>query len=804
MSSSTPQKTTFTASSTNGSSNGKSIPSINITPQQNIVNIRKPDIDEEIIIDVKVVSKSNSDYNCPPRWVPSSCKDGDIDRGCDLNKGAGGKKIYMCLKKKKFSNLKEKDQPINVVQLAFNTMSCGDIKRVSDVNLNKGAGGADIWLCAGFMKDKSIVGDDLSPLSDVYIWIKSKDEPTSPNGYNCIDRDLNYGAGGRDTFLCFKRAKKVPRLVEYINFNWDMNKMNIISTGVPYNVASFENNNGDGKSQSSVTRTFSENKTSMHTWNVETKWGIKTEVKVMVGVKSMIPSAEKGGIPTPFISAQFGVSYTATLDWSTTKSETKTETDIEEITYSCVAPAGKFYKCNGLGQNYKVNIPYSVDEVIYYYDDTQEVKNVQSIYKGVHSSSVKFERCCYKFCTTKETLCPDAQLNDTNICPNKGDEKSKEIQANEEITLDKDPLIVVDLISVIDDNKYITCPFGYEYVIGNDCVEKSGDKTMGCNLNDKAGGKFIFLCMKKLKLSEIINQSDIVNSISVLYNNEDCDGLKKVKDNLNKEAGDVSVYMCYGNDEEKPLAPITDVRIFREKKNATIPAGYECDTKNLNKKAGGDKLQVCFFRDINIPKSIIVKNITYKFEEAIQQMMGDPERIDQFTVTGGTVSKTVRKAVKNESSYKKTFSISGAVSVGVVFGDVKDPKIAKEASFTGTSSTSKTESKEWKESEEKIISNTFECTAEDRRVNRCVSFINKYKKDIPYQAELIYYNYLNKEIGKKPFNGVWESISNSEINYRTCCLSNCCEGNPLKDANKPYCAGAKKDVLCEELEKCFQ
>lgn len=176
--------------------------------------------DSEVVIGFKIYEGKKKDFSCPPGWSHAK---GCDKKGCNLNKGTDdGTRIFLCIRKVKYSKMHDKDEVFNILKLGVNTMECGDLKRISDINLNEGAGGKDLWLCGGYSLANSLVGNDLSPISEIYIKIKKDNESKIPLNAQCLPENLNLGSDGNDIFLCFTRATQVPRLVEYFNFNWNL------------------------------------------------------------------------------------------------------------------------------------------------------------------------------------------------------------------------------------------------------------------------------------------------------------------------------------------------------------------------------------------------------------------------------------------------------------------------------------------------------------------------------------------------------------------------------------------------------
>ncbi|MBM4463815.1 MAG: VCBS repeat-containing protein, partial [Chloroflexi bacterium] len=106
--------------------------------------------------------------------------------GQDLNEGAGGKYIYLCVKESLSGQIK-------VISGDSSTISPGSGWWKINQDLNDGAGGKYIYLC---VKDS---------LRDQITVISGNSSTISPgSGWWKINQDLNQGAGGKYIYLCVK------------------------------------------------------------------------------------------------------------------------------------------------------------------------------------------------------------------------------------------------------------------------------------------------------------------------------------------------------------------------------------------------------------------------------------------------------------------------------------------------------------------------------------------------------------------------------------------------------------------------
>ena len=110
----------------------------------------------------------------------------------DLNKGAGGDDIYPCYSYKKGQD------PITGIQIihgsSFDISAPAGYTKIN-IDLNRGAEGEYIYLC--YTRNKN-----LTPITDLFVTF---DQETAPDCFQKIDVDLNKGAGGKFVYLWYKR-----------------------------------------------------------------------------------------------------------------------------------------------------------------------------------------------------------------------------------------------------------------------------------------------------------------------------------------------------------------------------------------------------------------------------------------------------------------------------------------------------------------------------------------------------------------------------------------------------------------------
>ncbi|WP_459202436.1 MAC/perforin domain-containing protein [Methanococcus sp. CF] len=110
----------------------------------------------------------------------------------DLNKGAGGKYIYLCYKE----GLDTTTPITDIIVLNGKNANAPNGYTKINVDLNHKAGGKYIYFAYSRRKDKN-------PIRSVIV-INGKNA-NAPYGYEKIDYDLNKGAGGDYLYLCYSR-----------------------------------------------------------------------------------------------------------------------------------------------------------------------------------------------------------------------------------------------------------------------------------------------------------------------------------------------------------------------------------------------------------------------------------------------------------------------------------------------------------------------------------------------------------------------------------------------------------------------
>lgn len=718
-----------------------------------------------VITGIEVLSSKNQNQAC--RYGFSVVNSGCPSQGCDLNAKAGGDYIYLCVQKTPFENT---NTFINALDVLVNNENCQPLSKTGG-DLNKGAGGASIYLCMGY-------DARLAPIDDIYI--NYRDHNSIPSGYEPINIDLNKGSKGYYIYLYFHRNNAIPKKITYSNLVLDMVHKNIVEYAPPSFIKTIENNNGNGDTESTISQTIMQTKSSSYTWNIKKEGGLAIEASFGWGFASTIS-----------VDASLKVEF----KWGSTEGERTDISTTESTTFYCIAAARKYYKCAAFIQKYKVTIPYTCNKKYTFYDGTTKTETVTSVFDNIYAGQTNFSKCCYKFCDKFDNLCPGASIsssNNLNSCPYQGDISDFKEIPNENIKLKYDPLLITD-IQVISGDKNIRCRNGYTVVGGNG----DGCTGYGCDLNMGAKGDYIYVCVKKELLSTMTTSP--VNVYKILVNENTCPGLITTDVNLNQGTKGYGIYLCYGKDKDSTLAPISDILIYIKTVNSQN--NYDCDPTDLNMQAGGKYIYFCYKRETNAPRRIEIRNLKYSQENLIQLQVGKPTKVDEIIARSSTVSKESSETSEISKTMNKEFDFGVSVTVTTKVGD---DKLGARASLAITGSYSYHKEEEWEESQSETQSTTLSCSAPEKKTIKCYSYVSTYEFDVPYTAELAYYRYDGIQYDIVSISGIFQGVTGSSIFSTNCCLEGCCTGDNIKDSGKSQCISGNPDVQCSELDKCFE
>lgn len=147
---------------------------------------------------------------------------------------------------------------------------------------------------------------------------------------------------------------------------------------------------------------------------------------------------------------------------------------------------------------------------------------------------------------------------------------------NLKVTVEK--MVIEDIIVVNSRNRDdIKVPDGYEKI--------------DVDLNENAGGEYIYFCIKRGT-----DENKAINSIHFAVGRKENVGIpagyNKINVDLNKKAGGRYIYLCIRRGKENP---IHDIRVVSSKdKNAAAPEGFTKINQDLNEGAGGRYIYLCY------------------------------------------------------------------------------------------------------------------------------------------------------------------------------------------------------------------
>lgn len=155
------------------------------------IHVEIPEQTHKCIDSIAVISGNNSSISAPDGYTKDSY---------DLNKGAGGKYIYLCYHQAPYSSHDTSKKCITDITFVTGKNATAPYGYTKiDTDLNKGAGGKYIYLCY-----KEADYNPAQAIEDLRVVGGSDSNTPAPYGYQRIPVDLNKGAGGDYIYLCYK------------------------------------------------------------------------------------------------------------------------------------------------------------------------------------------------------------------------------------------------------------------------------------------------------------------------------------------------------------------------------------------------------------------------------------------------------------------------------------------------------------------------------------------------------------------------------------------------------------------------
>lgn len=734
-----------------------------------LINTKLSGLDNYVVVGLEVLV-GKKEASCPKGYIfASGCNSSSL--GCDINDDTMGDYIYICQKKVKFKDLTVNDIPITKIALIFSSDNCGNLNIIKK-DLNLGNAGHKIYICYG--KDET----DNIPISDIFTYIP--EDNNLPAGYTCIDKNTNDDTlFGKESYICYKKEKNVPKSVKYINLNLKYEQQIIKKLEIPNIYGIIRNDNGNSDRENTVTKEIETSTEKSYSWNFEYENHVEEELNENLKIDKLIDVEETIRVTADFSKGKTNAYY------NKTSSKSK---------YVCKASPKQYIKCSIISYKYQVDIPYYIEAVYTYFNESTYTQKIKSVFTDISTSEAQLKSCCIKGCENKKEICDNDDNPYSEECPVKTiDLSKKEINNINLNNFDKEKEVVINL-AVVNGGKETTCP--PDHVVINSGCDKEG-----CDLNDEAGGDYVYLCQKKKKLKDLKIGEKPINAFDFTNTNTGCGNLELIDKDLNVDAGGDYIYLCFGNDPNINLPPIIDFFIYIVKVN-NPPSGYECDSRDLNNKAGGYDIFLCYKRDSSIPKKINIRDVKFNFDEMERRNIAFPKFIKYISVTNGDISTEdiVENYYKEErnmhvSSNTTTFlglNLSGSVDVALIhFG------INLSESYKTT--------QEWKNLIEIKDSEEIKCFSEEGKTMKCAAYSINYQAIVPYIMSIDYIDYTDNIVSQSTYSGIFELNSVSEIYYKSCCQDGCCTGDEENDKKYPHCANNTKiDILCEEIMECFQ
>lgn len=720
--------------------------------------------DPTVVYSMALVAHKRGQASCPYPYVlaKSNCQ----DFSCDLNNGKKNNFVYLCVGKKKLSQLTKEENIINKIIVQVKNNDCGKLKSLTVQDDNVYAFGNNVHICYGY-------DPNFPPLKDVTIHHKISNKMTIPP--NCLYEVVF------NKFICTFVEKKSPRKIEFSNLTIRPVKKNFKLLGKPDVITEEKNNNLKGSSNAEVQRKIVASKYFSASWNVQNKFHNKIEGK-FVGQNPLILSSFDPNV-------NFNIEFKAKNDLG----EMITSQQSEKFEFNCNSPTRKYYKCRITTDKYSADIPYFLERTVTLWDGKKTTKKINTKFTGILTSSPKMERCCYgiKCDPTVDLLCTKDLKKKTGQCPKLENSlplfKPNQIFKADPLKLepDMDLSVIVDIKMVIGRNTF--CNNDYEFVK----AFNPKDNVRGTDLKYKFETNFstshieYFMCVKKQKLTKIVDYT-VINVLKLSKRNDDC-GMY-----LNSEKQSVNEYseikICHGFDKSRDLYPISDIVFARETDiKLALTRNYQCDEMKIQ------KFRMCWKSAKNAVRKISLRNFAFDYNLSKKMQMGPPKIVGEFTsASGNKVITQAKFSNERKSSINKIVELGSAIQFSA--GSAYDENPLNPLNQRGI---------------DKFDSIEYTCDGPEPREFRCYASVFTYRIFVPYTADLVYTDYAGKEMvmkTPKKIKGVSDDIMTSGVRINKCCVKNCCTGRETATGPRKWCVtskGARKDVICTKFQRCF-
>ena len=380
------------------------------TTNKNIGNSGKEEIDKSntVITDLDIILSKKKKADCPDGY--EIVNEGCDATGCDLNHKSGGKYIYLCQKRQKVDKLSLTQKPVNSIKILFSKEENENSNlKIIDADLNKGCGGAYIYLAYG-----NDPGQSLSPIVDFFIHILKVNDP--PEGYECDTNDLNKGARGSFIYLCYKRDNNLPKVIYVDNLELDYAKAKKVSYDLPDKIEEIrvDSTSVKKKIEKTVTEEKSMQISSSLQYNLEVKFS-----------SVFLAELEYDTNYNASLSQELGYSVNYNTFSSEEWKEVSTKTLSTEI--ECKAVQKKKMMCIPFYSNYKLYIPYTASMTyINYNGEVLEKRKFSGVFEKITTSQISYKTCCLEGCCSGNS---QLDAGKTQCSDNKKDVLCSEIQS---------------------------------------------------------------------------------------------------------------------------------------------------------------------------------------------------------------------------------------------------------------------------------------------------------------------------------------------------------------------------------------
>ncbi len=175
----------------------------------------------------------------------------------DLNEKQGGDYIYLCVGRKRLSELRPEEKWLNKIFLNTNQEDCGKLTPIKSTLQSSFFFSDKMTVCVGHDKKKG-------PWSNIRVLMKKYLTTGLPS-----DCSLEISEG---KYLCFEIAENAPKSIEFSDLNMLKSEAKAAALGKPETVAEIDNDftsTTDAKADNIIKRSIAFTKVKSSAWNLE-------------------------------------------------------------------------------------------------------------------------------------------------------------------------------------------------------------------------------------------------------------------------------------------------------------------------------------------------------------------------------------------------------------------------------------------------------------------------------------------------------------------------------------------------------